>query len=537
MDTQRPVIGLINVDSVGDLGTAVSVSVNVTDNKAVQEVRLYYREGGFSSFQSVSMTKSGDIYSGTIPIAVVGSRGVEFYITAVDSGNNETTSAVKAIRVRLPGNQLSKAHPGGTAQTAYRLISFPLELDNKSASSALLGDLGSVDTLQWRLWDVNPSNRNSRDPYREYPAIDNFGPGNAMFLITRESKTLTSGSGETVDTVTPFTIPLATGWNMFASPFNFDIPLTRIEPASLRDGIITYEGSWNTPTALKPWSGYMIKVSTPSTLTINAAQSASISPSIVTKSHTVPDWFIEIVGRAELAIDDGNIAGVIHDAELEWDRYERFEPPPIGEYVMVSFPHWDWRRNPDVHQTDFHPPDVDGHVWEFSVYTNIREKLLHLNFENLISVPSDFEVELVDIGLNISQDLRNNNQYTYRSTKKGKKQFQLVVGKSSFVEDSASQFTGVPTTFELGQNFPNPFNPSTTIRYGLPKAGLVSLTVYNLLGEEIAVLIDTEYKDEGYHSVIWDGKDESGEAMASGVYIYQMRIGAIAVTKKMAFIK
>jgi len=536
LDSKPPEFGLDNFDSETDLGTPVAVSITVTDNESVQEVSLYYREGGMSPFESVSMTNSGDIYSGTIPSEVVGSRGIEFYIEAVDGENNESTTVIKAIRVRLPGNQLTKNHLGGLAQTAYRLISFPLELDNPSASSALLGDLGSVDTLQWRLWDINPSDRNAQDPYREYPAISNVGPGKALFLITRESKTLTSGSGETVDTVTPFTIPLATGWNMFASPFNFDIPLTRIEPASLRDGIIIYEGSWNTPTALKPWSGYMIKVSTPSTLTINAAQSATIPPSIVTKSSTVPDWFIEIVGRAELAFDDGNIAGVIHDAELEWDRYERFEPPPIGEYVMVSFPHWDWRPNPDVHRTDFRPSDVDGHVWEFSVYTNIREKLVHLNFENLVSVPVDFEIELVDIGLKISQDLRNNNQYTYRSTKKGKKQFQLVVGKFSFVEDSA-QFTGVPTTFELDQNFPNPFNPSTTIRYGLPQSGRVTLTIYNLLGEKIAVLFNAEYQAEGYHSVLWDGRNESGKYVGSGMYIYQMRVGTFSVTRKMAFIK
>lgn len=70
----------------------------------------------------------------------------------------------------------------------------------------------------------------SRFPYREYPTIEDMAAGKAKFLITRDIKTLTSGSGVTVKTGEPFQIPLQKGWNMIASPFNFDIPIQNVQP-------------------------------------------------------------------------------------------------------------------------------------------------------------------------------------------------------------------------------------------------------------------------------------------------------------------
>jgi photosystem II stability/assembly factor-like uncharacterized protein len=86
------------------------------------------------------------------------------------------------------------------------------------------------------------------------------------------------------------------------------------------------------------------------------------------------------------------------------------------------------------------------------------------------------------------------------------------------IPDSRS---GIPATFVLEQNYPNPFNPSTEIRYGLPRASRVTLTVYNILGQEIVRLVD-EVKDAGYHTAIWTGKDEHGRNVSSGVYLFKL---------------
>ncbi len=79
-----------------------------------------------------------------------------------------------------------------------------------------------------------------------------------------------------------------------------------------------------------------------------------------------------------------------------------------------------------------------------------------------------------------------------------------------------------PTGYALDQNFPNPFNGATAIRYALPAAGEVDLAVFNLLGHRVARL-DTGYQAAGAHEAAWDGLDEEGQSLAAGVYFYRLR--------------
>jgi len=89
----------------------------------------------------------------------------------------------------------------------------------------------------------------------------------------------------------------------------------------------------------------------------------------------------------------------------------------------------------------------------------------------------------------------------------------------------------VPEKYELSQNYPNPFNPETVIRYSLPKAEEVSLVVYNLIGEEVANLIN-ERKPAGNYTVEWNASD-----IASGIYFYRLQAGDFIETRKMILLK
>ena len=91
--------------------------------------------------------------------------------------------------------------------------------------------------------------------------------------------------------------------------------------------------------------------------------------------------------------------------------------------------------------------------------------------------------------------------------------------------------------FELFQNFPNPFNPVTTIRYGLPDAEHVSLVIYNVLGEKVATLEAGTEKEAGYHAVVWDSRSDRGTPVASGVYFVRIRAGAFVQTQTMVLVK
>jgi len=100
----------------------------------------------------------------------------------------------------------------------------------------------------------------------------------------------------------------------------------------------------------------------------------------------------------------------------------------------------------------------------------------------------------------------------------------------------------LPKLFSLGQNYPNPFNPTTTIRFeigigGGPQQSVqTSLKVYNILGQRVKTLVD-EPKSPGVYYQTWDGKDEQGNKVSSGVYFYQLRAGGYNQTKKMVLLK
>lgn len=89
-----------------------------------------------------------------------------------------------------------------------------------------------------------------------------------------------------------------------------------------------------------------------------------------------------------------------------------------------------------------------------------------------------------------------------------------------------------PAQFSISQNYPNPFNPTTTIRFDVAKQGPISLKVYNLLGHEVAVLIDQKVMSVGTYSVTWNA-----EALSSGVYFYKMEASGMVETRKMTLVR
>jgi PKD repeat protein len=96
--------------------------------------------------------------------------------------------------------------------------------------------------------------------------------------------------------------------------------------------------------------------------------------------------------------------------------------------------------------------------------------------------------------------------------------------------------SNLPDEFSLGQNYPNPFNPTTTIQYNLPEAAQVRLEIYNMTGQRVRTLVSGGM-DAGNHSVQWDGTNEYGEKVASGVYIYRIVAGSFIQTRKMVMMK
>ncbi|RKY88000.1 hypothetical protein DRQ15_10385, partial [candidate division KSB1 bacterium] len=140
-------------------------------------------------------------------------------------------------------------------------------------------------------------------------------------------------------------------------------------------------------------------------------------------------------------------------------------------------------------------------------------------------VPTEIGIYEVSCYTQLAGDQNTLND-TLKSETLVLEQFGVDKGKAVFV----------PQSFSLGQNYPNPFNATTEIRFGLPRVSRVIIKVYNLLGDEVRTLVNEE-KDAGFYSVYWNGKDDMGREVASGIYIYVMKAGDFVESKKTLLLK
>ena len=110
------------------------------------------------------------------------------------------------------------------------------------------------------------------------------------------------------------------------------------------------------------------------------------------------------------------------------------------------------------------------------------------------------------------------------------------IGVPDWVTGVEKTDNSIPQMFEVMQNYPNPFNPTTTIRFAIPHYSLVTVKIYNMLGQEVKTLTNEEMAP-GLYNVQWDGKDNHGESTASGVYVYRVVAGQYSQSMKMLLLK
>jgi hypothetical protein len=102
--------------------------------------------------------------------------------------------------------------------------------------------------------------------------------------------------------------------------------------------------------------------------------------------------------------------------------------------------------------------------------------------------------------------------------------------------ETLSAIEALPGSFELKQNYPNPFNPATTITFSLPQESNVSIKIYDVSGTLVRTLVN-DNRTAGEYSVAWDGQNDNGVRVSSGVYIYRLEVGNFTQTRRMVMLK
>jgi len=120
----------------------------------------------------------------------------------------------------------------------------------------------------------------------------------------------------------------------------------------------------------------------------------------------------------------------------------------------------------------------------------------------------------------------------WAGTWKGLSRYDPTANESTGVEKNDS----LPSEITIHGNFPNPFNPETSIQFTLPCAEKVQLVIYNISGQKVRSLI-SDRMTAGIHSVRWDGRDETGQSVSSGIYLYRLRAGGIEETRSMTLMR
>jgi len=200
------------------------------------------------------------------------------------------------------------------------------------------------------------------------------------------------------------------------------------------------------------------------------------------------------------------------------------------------------------------------HTWTLHLVTSVELATFNAQFQGFDGVQLTWSTsrEVDNTGFNILRGLSRSGdfvkvsdgliptneqsqyQFTDKSVKVGARYFYILqdVDLNGRITEHGPLSIDIvaPTTFELSQNFPNPFNPETKIQYQLPEAGDVTIRIFDVLGREVRTLVD-ERKEAGFHVATWNARNNNGLQVSSGIYYYRIISGGNHETKKMLLLK
>ncbi|HIO40478.1 MAG TPA: T9SS type A sorting domain-containing protein, partial [Candidatus Marinimicrobia bacterium] len=260
-------------------------------------------------------------------------------------------------------------------------------------------------------------------------------------------------------------------------------------------GIYGYDGSYINAEMIDPGRGYWVRALDNGEITLS-------STALATKTV---EQVNHLEGSNTLELSNGTHSSTLYfGKDVAEEHRDSYSLPPT--FPQMAF---DVRFNGDMK------------------YTMVSGDIEVLNTSNNLTISYDI---VLDTGEHMDWVLTSASGEEY-----------LLEGTGSITIPSAERFvlnrgSVIPITFVLHQNFPNPFNPITTLRYDLPSNVLVTLSIYDMLGREVAQLVNTT-QEAGYRSVQWDATDSFGKIVSAGFYLYQVRAGEFVQTKKMVLLK
>ncbi len=507
---------------------------------------FYHRPGGRQTYESETMYMLGDDSMAVdLPSTAINCRGLEYYFELtrgdefISLGEDDSPMVVVSHVTNATGVRPDSTRPG-----KHQMVAVPLIVDGANAVTDVFGDdFGAADPTLWRLGHYSVGS----DSVIEYPNSAPATPGQAWWLITSTPRTYgaagyTVRPNRTYDGDSYYELPLVAGWNQIANPFPFNLDwrdvlvdrdgsVVGIDGGLIDDVAYWYSGfGYFWANTLPAWDGFFVfarrddlKMLFPYREQIRLAEKAGL----VSPADASPEalWTLHVGIESEGLSDDGNFVGVHSEALEGLDRFDQADPPPPPGAPRLAFVLPD--EDPYLRRIDMRPPLEDGAIWQLELAPAENRSLTIAGVEAL---PSHLEAVLVfDIGTTVLLTEGEAVEVPFDS-----RSAQLLVGNRSFTAEEVASI--LPEHCQLHQNFPNPFNPVTSLRFTLPSEGHVLLEVYNLLGQRVITLVN-RMTSAGTHTVTWNALDSEGRPVATGVYFYRITTDEFTDVKKMLLLK
>ena len=440
----------------------------------------------------------------------------------------------------------------------YRMISVPYELEQPDILSVLEDEFGAYDKYRWRLFDWNQAD-SAYIEFQDSSWTDDlkFERGKSFWLVTDRLESFDANHGITPE-YQDFPIHLKPGWNMIANPFPYPVrwqDVQKDEPGLISDlnyysaiDLVGWEKSILTR-QMEPWKGYFVFNSDENYRTIIVPASATTDIALP-RTLSLEDQYrskypdVKMLISAEVRcgqyFDGNNLYGVANRARAGFDSYDQLEMPAIGEYVSMWVNRLDRQEKAGAFTIDFQKTGENGYSWDIVIEHAIDEpaEMMQLNFENIIPIPEAWLLYLFDLDNDVAYNLKQNTLLSISTDKQksARRIFKLVIGTEDYLKNHGDDIPLAPMAFELMQNYPNPFNASTTIQFSLPKRMHTKVQIFNIAGQLVRTLVNKEMRG-GINKIIWDGRNDHGQLLTTGLYIIRTETAQQSAVKKMLLIK
>jgi len=523
----------IVVSSTGD-----SLTITPPSGLLFNTGKLYFRKGGTIAYDSLSLSVLTGAFTTGIPSAAKTIRGLQFYVALQNSlGARMTYPAVnpEANPAQLPLKFSSIPALLSLSPFKFRMVSVPGLLDSALISAQLADDFGPYDPLRWRLF------RWKTDRYIELPEFSTpTVPGDAYWLVTAGDASFDLKNITTTPT-TMFPVAIDTGWTQIGDPFGFPVAWPSVISGSNQAiiGPYGYDGTqYSIDQVMVPYSGYFVYNPNPfPEVLIFQPIDASLfilGKSTVAVASLAPGEFVlhlaaEVPGTDNR--DTHNALGLKRGSTAGTDALDAPKPPPIGSGVRLNV-----LEGGTSYLENYKPWNGEGQSWVFAVVTSGLRGKVSVTLTADGTLPAGSELHVLDLENENAVPLPNSTFEVELPASDAPHRFKVIIGTASYVEKERQGISLVPLTYSLDQNFPNPFNPETMIRYTLAGKSDVTLEIYNALGQRMRTLVNGT-EGTGLHEVVWNGTNESGGQTASGVYFCRLRAGSFMAVRKLLLVR